>query len=371
MPKSPDAFRTISEVADWLGIQAHVLRFWESKFSQIKPVKRAGGRRYYRPADMLLIGGIKKLLHDDGLTIKDVQTILKDQGTGHVSSLSRPLEDEAEEPPAAVSKPPEARPLPGPGALDLTAAAPGGTGHGADDDDDDDADDAQALPETSDVWSVLNTPAEDDEDEDPAQDAAAADAAGEMPAADAPANREPAAAGPELTETAAPQPEPAEAPQLQTQLEFGALEPAAAGAAAAAEFSGEMSAGMDLAAAPDQPDAAPAFAEDPAPAPQETPAPQEASAPQQPVPQTLADDVLAAEPDRPEPSLIPGAAAEGAQSAAPPPAPAAAGNGPGHLPVPPGGHVLSRLPEISHIPAPVRGEVEACAAELRAWLERR
>ena len=70
MVKSPDAFRTISEVADWLGIQAHVLRFWESKFTQVKPIKRAGGRRYYRPADMLLLGGIKKLLHDDGLTIK-------------------------------------------------------------------------------------------------------------------------------------------------------------------------------------------------------------------------------------------------------------------------------------------------------------
>ncbi len=58
MSKSPDAFRTISEVADWLGIQAHVLRFWESKFTQVKPIKRAGGRRYYRPADMLLLGGI-------------------------------------------------------------------------------------------------------------------------------------------------------------------------------------------------------------------------------------------------------------------------------------------------------------------------
>ena len=59
MKKAPDAFRTISEVADWLDVQAHVLRFWESKFTQVKPVKRAGGRRYYRPADMLLIGGIK------------------------------------------------------------------------------------------------------------------------------------------------------------------------------------------------------------------------------------------------------------------------------------------------------------------------
>jgi resuscitation-promoting factor RpfA len=66
MDKSPDAFRTISEVADWLGVPTHVLRFWESRFSQVKPVKRAGGRRYYRPADMALLGGIKRLLHDDG-----------------------------------------------------------------------------------------------------------------------------------------------------------------------------------------------------------------------------------------------------------------------------------------------------------------
>ena len=93
MSKSPDAFRTISEVADWLGIQAHVLRFWESKFTQVKPVKRAGGRRYYRPADMLLLGGIKKLLHDDGLTIKGVQKILREEGMSHVSALSPPLDD--------------------------------------------------------------------------------------------------------------------------------------------------------------------------------------------------------------------------------------------------------------------------------------
>ena len=64
VPKSPDAFRTISEVAEWLDTPAHVLRFWESKFTQVKPVKRAGGRRYYRPADMELIGGIKRLLQE-------------------------------------------------------------------------------------------------------------------------------------------------------------------------------------------------------------------------------------------------------------------------------------------------------------------
>jgi DNA-binding transcriptional MerR regulator len=85
--KSRDAFRTISEVADELGTPAHVLRFWESKFSQVKPVKRAGGRRYYRPADLDLLAGIKKLLHDDGMTIKGAQKLLREQGVKHVGSL--------------------------------------------------------------------------------------------------------------------------------------------------------------------------------------------------------------------------------------------------------------------------------------------
>ncbi|MFQ6552411.1 MerR family transcriptional regulator [Aestuariibius insulae] len=87
MPKARDAFRTISEVSDWLDAPAHVLRFWESKFSQIKPVKRAGGRRYYRPADMVLLSGIQKLLHEDGMTIKAVQDLLKTKGVRHVSAF--------------------------------------------------------------------------------------------------------------------------------------------------------------------------------------------------------------------------------------------------------------------------------------------
>ncbi|WP_349539756.1 MerR family transcriptional regulator [Sagittula sp. NFXS13] len=96
MPKSPDAFRTISEVSEWLETPAHVLRFWESKFTQVKPVKRAGGRRYYRPGDMELLGGIKKLLHDDGMTIKGVQKVLREQGVRHVASLSSPVDPEEE-----------------------------------------------------------------------------------------------------------------------------------------------------------------------------------------------------------------------------------------------------------------------------------
>lgn len=88
MDKSPDAFRTISEVAETLETPAHVLRFWESRFPQIKPVKRAGGRRYYRPADVALLTGIKRLLHDEGLTIRGVQKILRDQGVRHVAGLT-------------------------------------------------------------------------------------------------------------------------------------------------------------------------------------------------------------------------------------------------------------------------------------------
>ena len=88
MEKSREAFRTISEVAEWLDVPTHVLRFWESRFSQIKPVKRAGGRRYYRPSDMRVIGGVKTLLHDQGMTIRGVQKLFREQGVKHISSYS-------------------------------------------------------------------------------------------------------------------------------------------------------------------------------------------------------------------------------------------------------------------------------------------
>ncbi len=87
MEKSPDAFRTISEVAETLGTPAHVLRFWESRFPQVRPVKRAGGRRYYRPSDVALLAGIRQLLHEEGLTIRGVQKILREQGVRHVAAL--------------------------------------------------------------------------------------------------------------------------------------------------------------------------------------------------------------------------------------------------------------------------------------------
>jgi DNA-binding transcriptional MerR regulator len=85
--KSRDAFRTISEVSVELETPAHVLRFWESKFSQVKPVKRAGGRRYYRPSDLELLAGIKKLLHYDGMTIKGAQKLLREHGVKHVITI--------------------------------------------------------------------------------------------------------------------------------------------------------------------------------------------------------------------------------------------------------------------------------------------
>lgn len=80
MDKSPDAFRTISEVADDLDLPQHVLRFWETRFNQIKPMKRGGGRRYYRPDDIDLLKGIRHLLYDQGYTIKGVQKLLKLNG---------------------------------------------------------------------------------------------------------------------------------------------------------------------------------------------------------------------------------------------------------------------------------------------------
>ena len=80
MEKSPDAFRTISEVADDLDLPQHVLRFWETRFTQIKPLKRGGGRRYYRPQDVELIKGIRHMLYDQGYTIKGVQKLLRDNG---------------------------------------------------------------------------------------------------------------------------------------------------------------------------------------------------------------------------------------------------------------------------------------------------
>jgi DNA-binding transcriptional MerR regulator len=89
LDKSPDAFRTISEVAEDLDVPQHVLRFWETRFPQIRPLKRGGGRRYYRPDDVLLLQGIRRLLYGEGYTIKGVLRILKEQGVRQVQAIGR------------------------------------------------------------------------------------------------------------------------------------------------------------------------------------------------------------------------------------------------------------------------------------------
>jgi DNA-binding transcriptional MerR regulator len=102
--KSPDAFRTISEVALELDVPQHVLRFWESRFIQIKPVKRAGGRRFYRPEDVDLLRGIRGLLYSDGFTIRGVQKVLKERGLRHVAGIGRGVTPEPLGGPLVVEK---------------------------------------------------------------------------------------------------------------------------------------------------------------------------------------------------------------------------------------------------------------------------
>ncbi len=94
-PKTTRAFRTISEAGEELGLQPHVLRFWESKFSDIKPIKRGGGRRFYRPEDIEFIRGIKILLHDEKHPIKDVQKLIRLKGPERVVELGRSVEQAA------------------------------------------------------------------------------------------------------------------------------------------------------------------------------------------------------------------------------------------------------------------------------------
>ena len=101
MEKSPEAYRTIREVADSLDLPQHVLRFWETRFPQIRPLKRAGGRRYYRPDDIERLRLIKRLLYDEGYTIKGVQKLFKEQGVQALSSVALPLREPSLESDAA------------------------------------------------------------------------------------------------------------------------------------------------------------------------------------------------------------------------------------------------------------------------------
>lgn len=88
MAKSPKAFRTISEAADEVGAPQHVLRFWETKFDFVVPVKRAGGRRFYRPDDVMVLKAVRRLLHDEGLTIRGVQRLVQDQGLARLTAYA-------------------------------------------------------------------------------------------------------------------------------------------------------------------------------------------------------------------------------------------------------------------------------------------
>ncbi len=104
MEKEPEAFRTISEVGEELDVPQHVLRFWETRFSQIRPMKRGGGRRYYRVNDVDLLKGIRQLLYGKGYTIKGVQRILKERGVAHVTDIGRGQEPQMAEPAASTEK---------------------------------------------------------------------------------------------------------------------------------------------------------------------------------------------------------------------------------------------------------------------------
>ena len=109
MAKGPDAFRTISEAADELHVPQHVLRFWETRFTFIKPMKRAGGRRFYRPSDIAVLRGVRRLLHDEGYTIKGVQKLHREQGVKRLvaagEGAAMPAPSEKPAPKAAKTAP--------------------------------------------------------------------------------------------------------------------------------------------------------------------------------------------------------------------------------------------------------------------------
>ena len=110
MAKSPNAFRTISEASDEVGAPQHVLRFWETKFTFVTPLKRAGGRRFYRPQDVVLLKAVKRLLHEEGLTIKGVQRLHKEQGLKRLAVYGDPEGSVAFEPEGGAGEAPSPAP---------------------------------------------------------------------------------------------------------------------------------------------------------------------------------------------------------------------------------------------------------------------
>ncbi|WP_315833277.1 MerR family transcriptional regulator [Bradyrhizobium prioriisuperbiae] len=191
MDKAPDAFRTISEVADELDIPQHVLRFWETRFTQIKPMKRSGGRRYYRPDDVDLLRGIRRLLYGEGYTIRGVQRILREQGIKAVQGLA----DQAAAPPSVVG--------------DRHHAAPEDDDDLPDQDiDDADSDEPGLNEQALDELDPDETGLEDDDDEE--EETAASIPPQQRVATRPPANPFEGAARPEPTITV---PRPGGAPQ--------------------------------------------------------------------------------------------------------------------------------------------------------------
>jgi DNA-binding transcriptional MerR regulator len=108
--KGPEAFRTISEAADEIGVAQHVLRFWESKFSFIRPMKRAGGRRFYRPQDIAILNGVRRLLHDEGYTIKGVQKLHREEGAKRILDAAEGNVSPPPQPAGTASRPAVAKP---------------------------------------------------------------------------------------------------------------------------------------------------------------------------------------------------------------------------------------------------------------------
>lgn len=119
MAKSPNAFRTISEAATEVGAPQHVLRFWETKFVFLTPLKRAGGRRFYRPQDLVLLKAVKRLLHEEGLTIKGVQRLHKEQGLKRLAHYGDPDGTVTFEPDGAAPATVPAAPASGPSSIRL------------------------------------------------------------------------------------------------------------------------------------------------------------------------------------------------------------------------------------------------------------
>ena len=112
MTKGPEAFRTISEAADEVGVAPHVLRFWETRFSVIRPMKRAGGRRFYRPQDVALLRSLRTLLHDHGRSIRDVQQVCRRDGAKALYALASPIATVPEAGIALAAEPPQVAPKP-------------------------------------------------------------------------------------------------------------------------------------------------------------------------------------------------------------------------------------------------------------------